>query len=216
MSLHCKKISLLISAILVISTMAGCRARHFPVPPPPIPRGGHYDNQPHRVSLYRYRYFPREQVYYDSNRNIYFYFSNNVWLSGPVLPRHIHIDINNYVTMELEGPNPHLHHKDVTKRYPQREYEKERRNEERREEKADRRDDKRDQRQEYRGENGDRRDDKRDQRQEYRGEKGERRDDKKDKRKKYRDENDEEQNNTNGERQNDQEDGRGSSRPGWR
>ncbi len=109
-----------IISIMLISTLAGCRVRRLPlpVPPPIVPRVSPYAKAPVRAAHHRYRYFPAHQVYFDTSRNIYFYFSNHAWFSAPVLPPHIHIDRDNYVVMELEGPKPHLYHKQTVKRYP--------------------------------------------------------------------------------------------------
>ncbi len=187
-------VPLVIVAFFSISLLAGCRGPRFPVPPPIIIDDGYHQRPRHRIKHYRYRYFPGSQVYYDSSRRIYFYFSNNTWLSVPVLPPHIHLDMHNYVTVDLEGPKPHIHHKNVIKRYPPRVIKKQNRQQERREIKRDerkeyrdarddRRYDKRQDRKEYREDKQERRQD----RKEYREERQERREDKREERKDYRD-----------------------------
>jgi hypothetical protein len=120
MRLPAMKILLLVFLLALISISSGCRVRP-PLPPglPVIVPGViHHDTRHPRALMHRYRYFPTAQVYFDLNRNVYFYFSNNVWLSAPRLPAHIHIDLNNFFTLELEGPKPYVHHSKTIKRYP--------------------------------------------------------------------------------------------------
>jgi|GEM_PF-2235277 len=108
----------LVGLTLLLLLVGGCRVRP-PLPPRPyvvVPGEPYYGE--HYGSGYRYRYYPGAQVYFDTSRNIYFYFSGSVWLSAPRLPRHIHVDRDNFVTMELDEPKPYLRHRDTLKRYP--------------------------------------------------------------------------------------------------
>ena len=104
-------LSILLAGSMLISilTINGCY-----VPPP-----GAYVPPPRvRHSLYLYHYYPYAEVYFDNSRGLYFYLSDNVWLSAPVLPPHIHIDIDNYISLELDSPRPYIHHRDTVRRYP--------------------------------------------------------------------------------------------------
>lgn len=191
-------ISLLILALVGIALLSGCRGPRLPVPPPVIIDDDHRHRPRHRIRHYRYRYFPGCQVYYDTTRKIYFYFSNNVWVSVPVLPRHIHVDWDDYVTLELEGPKPHLHHKDVFKRYPPKvrkkaprqnpkKIEQRHRQQEKKEYRKEQREERQERRQEYRDDQEEDRYEKRQQYQEYREERDERREENRERRKGYRD-----------------------------
>ncbi len=236
------RILLLLAVILAITSLAGCRPPRLPGPRPIIIDGGHPDRPRHRLRHYRYRYFPGSQVYYDSSRKIYFYLSNNVWLSVPVLPRHIHVDWDDYVSLELEGPKPHLHHKDVFKRYPprhkkkapvkkmkkrerrerqqeQKEYrqEKKERRKDYRDDDDERRYNKRERRKDYQGEQEERRYEKRQEQREYRQGREERRQDTRERRQGYRDDDDDDDddNDRGGKRKKDRDDWRGPGRPVW-
>jgi hypothetical protein len=113
-----KKIILLGAALFLLPAVGGCRVRP-PLPPHPYvlapgpPPHGRYPR-----AGYRYRYYPRTQVYYDTSRSIYFYSSDGVWLSAPVLPGAIRIERDNFVTMELDSPKPYVRHRETLKRYP--------------------------------------------------------------------------------------------------
>lgn len=113
-----KNISLVVTVLVLLFAASGCRV-WVPLPPHPhvrAPRVTHY--APPRAARHHYRYFPGTEVYFDTTSNIYFYLSDNIWLSAPLLPSHIRIDLNNFVTMELGGPKPYIYHKETIKRYP--------------------------------------------------------------------------------------------------
>ncbi len=192
-------IALFVLLIMIVTTVAGCRRPpRFPVPPPVVIDGRPHHKPKHRIKHYRYRYYPVSQVYYDHSRRVYFYYGKRGWVSVPVLPRHIHIDIDNYVTVDLEGPKPHIHHKRVLKNYPANKYQKKRRKEirkekkerrkeykkEKREERREYREDKRESRKEYRE---DRREDRKDRREDYREDREDHYEDRYDDRHDYRD-----------------------------
>ncbi len=115
-----RNIGLLATFLVLLFAASGCRVR-VPLPPHPYvtaPRGTYYAPPHTRAARHHYRYFPGNEVYFDTSRNLYFYLSDNVWLSGPLLPSYIQIDLNNFVTMELAGPKPFVYHQDTIKRYP--------------------------------------------------------------------------------------------------
>lgn len=137
MRFHDQKIILLILLLVALSALSGCRRPPLPAPGPVIIDDGHPGRRPHQRSrYYRYRYFPAYEIYYDTSRRLYFYFSNGRWLSVRVLPRHYHIDARDYVIVELEGLKPHVHHRQMTKRYPPHKYRKEERREKRHQDKG--------------------------------------------------------------------------------
>ncbi|PLX51273.1 MAG: hypothetical protein C0613_01375 [Desulfobulbaceae bacterium] len=137
MRFHDQKIILLILLLVALSALSGCRRPPLPAPGPVIIDDGHPGRRPHQRSrYYRYRYFPAYEIYYDTSRRLYFYFSDGRWLSVRVLPRHYHIDARDYVIVELEGLKPHVHHRQMIKRYPPHKYRKEERREKRHQDKG--------------------------------------------------------------------------------
>lgn len=114
-----KKTGLIVVVLFLLFTAGGC---HIWVPLPPhsyvvVPGRTHYV-QPIVRARHHYRYFPASQVYYDTTKNIYFYQTNNIWLSATLLPRRIHIDLHNFVAIELDSPKPYVNHRKMVKRYP--------------------------------------------------------------------------------------------------
>lgn len=82
-------------------------APHKPGPPPWAPAHGY------RLK-YRYHYYPSSYVYYDLGRRLYFYFDAGNWQVTVSLPAWIHIDINDYVTLEMNTGEPYEYHFSLT------------------------------------------------------------------------------------------------------
>jgi hypothetical protein len=80
-------------------------------PPPWAPAHGHR-------AKYRYHYHPSSYVYYDLGRRLYFYYDGGSWQVSVALPARIHIDINDFVTLEMNTGKPYEYHSEVVKRYP--------------------------------------------------------------------------------------------------
>jgi len=80
-------------------------------PPPWAPAHGYR-------AKYRYHYYPSSYVYYDLGRKLYFYYDGGNWQVSVSLPARIHIDINDYVTLEMNTARPYDHHSEVVKRHP--------------------------------------------------------------------------------------------------
>ena len=80
-------------------------------PPPPSPRWVARE-------IYRYQYFPSAHVYYNPGRRLYFYLDHDEWVSAPVLPPRIRINLNNHVDIDIHGPRPYLGYRDHRRRYP--------------------------------------------------------------------------------------------------
>ena len=80
-------------------------------PPPWAPAHGYR-------AKYRYHYHPSSSVYYDLGRRLYFYYDGGSWQVSVALPARIHIDINDYVTLEMNTGKPYEYHSVVVKRYP--------------------------------------------------------------------------------------------------
>lgn len=75
------------------------------VPPPPP------------VVAYTYRYYPRQQVYFDPARGLYFWYERGSWLWGPSLPSYIVLGPR-YQPLTLAGPWPYHYHQEIYRRYP--------------------------------------------------------------------------------------------------
>jgi hypothetical protein len=80
-------------------------------PPPWAPAHGYR-------AKHKYRYYPSSRVYFDTGREIYFYYKNGDWHVGVSLPMGIRIDVNEFVTLEMESDKPYRYHSEVEKRYP--------------------------------------------------------------------------------------------------
>jgi hypothetical protein len=80
-------------------------------PPPWAPAHGHR-------SKYHYRYYPSSHIYFDVRRGVYFYLSGAKWLKSPTPPAGIHIEINHFVTLDMDFDRPYKFHSEVIKRYP--------------------------------------------------------------------------------------------------
>lgn len=80
-------------------------------PPPWAPAHGYR-------AKYQYRYYPSSYVYYDTGRGLYFYYEGDNWRVGVSLPSHIHIDVGDYVTLDMDTDRPYTYHSDVAHRYP--------------------------------------------------------------------------------------------------
>jgi hypothetical protein len=82
-----------------------------PGPPPWAPAHGHR-------AKYQYRYYPASAVYFDTGRKLYFYWGAGYWQASISLPTGLHIDGNNYVSLEMDTKEPYEYHSEVVKKYP--------------------------------------------------------------------------------------------------
>lgn len=80
-------------------------------PPPWAPAHGYR-------AKHRYRYYPSSHVYCDTSRGIYFYYEGGTWRAGASLPASVHIDVGDYVSLEMDTDEPYRYHSEVIKRYP--------------------------------------------------------------------------------------------------
>ena len=71
----------------------------------------------HRAK-YSYRYYPSNEIYFDTGRGIYFYYRNGSWSVSASLPGGISLNVNDYVTLELESDRPYIRHHEIRKKYP--------------------------------------------------------------------------------------------------
>ena len=80
-------------------------------PPPWAPAHGYR-------AKHKYRYYPSSRVYYEKKRGVYFYYKDGKWQVSVSLPSKIRIEVNDYVTIEMDNDKPYKHHHEVVKRYP--------------------------------------------------------------------------------------------------
>lgn len=57
-------------------------------------------------------------MYYDVGRKVYFHYSGGHWHVVVSLPAGIHIDVHDYVTLEMGTSRPYEYHAQVVERYP--------------------------------------------------------------------------------------------------
>ena len=81
-------------------------------PPPWAPAHGR------RARMHNYRYYPSSYVYFEPARGLYFYYSAGRWQSGVTLPGDIQIDVNGFVTIEMESEQPYDHFTEHRQAYP--------------------------------------------------------------------------------------------------
>jgi hypothetical protein len=72
-------------------------------PPPHAPAHGYR-------AKHRYRYYPDQEVYYDTGRRIYFYIEGETWKTGVSLPSPLRMRLGDYVTVELDDDTPYDYH----------------------------------------------------------------------------------------------------------
>jgi len=91
---------------------------HRHEPPPWAPAHGYR-------AKYHYRYYPDSQVYYNINKDAYFYYRNGRWDTSGYLPDRIRIDTKNYVALEMDTDRPYRYHSEIKKEYSPRKSKKE-------------------------------------------------------------------------------------------
>jgi len=80
-------------------------------PPPWAPAHGYRAKN-------RYRYYPSFYVYFDVGRRLYFYLEGDSWRVSAHLPSGIHIEVANYVNIELDTDKPYEYFSEHRKKYP--------------------------------------------------------------------------------------------------
>ena len=67
---------------------------------------------------HKYRYYPSQKVYHDTERGLYFYIKGDSWEVGASLPSHLKADLGESVILELETDKPYVHNAEHVKKYP--------------------------------------------------------------------------------------------------
>ena len=79
-------------------------------PPPHAPAHGYR-------AKHKYRYYPSCRVYFDSNREIYFYLDGPNWRISASLPHTIQLD-GDYVSIEMDTDKPYIYYDEHKRKYP--------------------------------------------------------------------------------------------------
>lgn len=92
----------------------------FPEPSPVYKKGGPPPWAPAHGfrAKHRYRYYSSSRVYYEKERGSYFYYKDGKWRISVSLPSSIQIDVNDYITLDMETDKPYEWDHEVTKKYP--------------------------------------------------------------------------------------------------
>lgn len=76
------------------------------------------DKPDKRMKLYRYDYYPQQQVYYLPERGSYFWLNGGVWRSGVSLPSAIQVYPRDRVSLDLDAERPYRSHPETMLRFP--------------------------------------------------------------------------------------------------
>jgi hypothetical protein len=92
----------------LLLAVSGC----FPVfvDEPSAPRG--------QGGKYEYYYYRDSGVYYDHDRNVYFYPDGGHWRESSTLPSNIHVDKGRHEVLRMDEDRPYVRHDEVIKKYP--------------------------------------------------------------------------------------------------
>jgi hypothetical protein len=91
-------------------------ATHTPPPakggPPPHAKAHGYR------AKHKYHYYPREEVYFDPGRGMYFFLDGRNWRMSASLPGSLQINLSRYVTIEMEHERPYVEYEQHKVKYP--------------------------------------------------------------------------------------------------
>ena len=112
-------------SILGCSLFIGAGSSYPPPPPPPPQQAPPPEPGPppwapahgYRAK-HHYRYYPESYVYFDVGRRVYFYYYGNGWQVSVLLPAQIYVDVNTYVTLDMDADEPYRYHSEVVRRHP--------------------------------------------------------------------------------------------------
>jgi hypothetical protein len=67
---------------------------------------------------HKYRYYPASSVYYDTNRNLYFYLEGPNWRISASLPHAIQVGLGGHVSIEMDADKPYISYEEHKHKYP--------------------------------------------------------------------------------------------------
>jgi hypothetical protein len=79
--------------------------------------GSPWSPRPGQQTRYKYQYYPRDQVYYEPGRELFFYEYQGRWIKSPTLPRELRGQLGEFVIVEMYADDPTVFHADVLRRY---------------------------------------------------------------------------------------------------
>ncbi|MEW6441355.1 MAG: hypothetical protein AB1640_10520 [bacterium] len=80
-------------------------------PPPHAPAHGYR-------AKHSYRYYPSCAVYYEPERQVYFYLSGDNWQISASLPGDLEVQLGSYVSMDLDTDRPYVYYEEHKNKYP--------------------------------------------------------------------------------------------------
>ncbi|MDZ7805427.1 hypothetical protein [Thiohalophilus sp.] len=88
------------------------RADSRPGPPAHAPAHGR------RAQQREYRYYPRSGIYFDTDRGVYFYYSDGRWRVSAELPRRFRLRLGEHITLEAHSQEPWRDYQEHRRKYP--------------------------------------------------------------------------------------------------
>lgn len=87
-------------------------------PMPPAHAPAHGRRAQAREGYRHYRYYPSVGVYFDSERGVYFYYSDDRWQVSVELPRRFRARLGDSVTVEAHAGEPYRDYRKHRAKYP--------------------------------------------------------------------------------------------------
>jgi hypothetical protein len=83
-------------------------------------KGGPPDHAPAHGyrTKHKYRYYPSAQVYFDTDRGLYFYLSKDDWRVTASLPSSLKMSLGSHISLEMDSDRPYVHHAEHKRKYP--------------------------------------------------------------------------------------------------
>ena len=67
---------------------------------------------------HQYRYYPACSVYFDIDREVYFYLEGESWRIAVELPNSLRVELGDYVVFEMDSDRPYLDYEYHRQKYP--------------------------------------------------------------------------------------------------
>lgn len=126
---NCLALGWILIGMFMITSCAGTRVVVDHSPDRPNRHEGGYEHPEHRTGpppwapahgyrAKKYRYYPSVQVYFDIQRDVYFYYRNREWRVSARLPNRIRTSMAKYITLEMGTDQPYKYHSEVVEQYP--------------------------------------------------------------------------------------------------
>ena len=80
-----------------------------------------YVRGPDVSASYSYEYYPDVEVYFEPQRQVYYWSEGGAWRSGPRAPHNL--VLRSPVRVALDSPEPYKHHDEVRTKYPRQQHE---------------------------------------------------------------------------------------------